>query len=87
MKMSNEFEFEVFGLKCRIQNDGKYQKSDGTFGDKKKGITLSEGANYMRLNPLQLAGLITAFAPGTDERKELAERVAEYKKTMQEVKL
>lgn len=82
-----EFELDIFGLKVRVQNDGKYQKADGTSGDKKKGITLSSGSNYLRINSLQLAGLIQAFASGTEARKELAERVKEEKQSIQDVKI
>lgn len=80
-----EFDLDVFGLKVRIQNKGKYVKNDGTTGDKRDGITLTCNGSYMPLTALQLAGLLQLFQAGTEARKELIRRIRVEQDSQQDI--
>lgn len=78
-----DIELEVFGARVRIQEGGKpYTKADGGAGVTRKGINISVGNGWITPTALQLAGILSAFAKGTDAYKELALLVSEEKQQM-----
>lgn len=83
-----DIELEVFGARIRIQEGGKaYEKSDGTKGITRKGISISVGTGWISPSALQLAGILSAFQKGTDAHRELALLVAEEKAAMSQIQI